>query len=70
MAGWSNQFRQSSVSELKSASPLWTIGISLLLVWLVGVMSSYTLGGALHFLLPLALAACIGSHIQRERADS
>jgi len=34
---------------------LWTIFIVLLILWLVGVVSSYTLGGFIHLLLVIAL---------------
>ena len=38
---------------------LWTLFIILLVLWLVGVVSSYTLGGFIHLLLVLALVALI-----------
>jgi uncharacterized protein DUF5670 len=38
---------------------LWTIFVILLVLWLVGVVSSYTLGGFIHILLVLALLALI-----------
>jgi hypothetical protein len=34
---------------------LWTIAVILVILWLLGVLSSYTIGGFLHFLLILAL---------------
>ena len=34
---------------------LWTIFVILLILWLVGVVSSYTLGGFIHLLLVIAL---------------
>lgn len=34
---------------------LWTIFVILLVLWLVGVVSSYTLGGFIHILLVIAL---------------
>jgi hypothetical protein len=34
---------------------LWTISIVLLLVWIAGLVSSYTIGGFIHVLLVLAL---------------
>jgi hypothetical protein len=70
MVGWGNDFRQTSGDQLKSAEPLWTIAVSLLLVWLVGMVSSNAFGGALHLLLPLALVAYVGSRMQQERVDS
>jgi hypothetical protein len=38
---------------------LWTIFIVLLVLWLVGVVASYTLGGFVHLLLVLAVLALI-----------
>jgi len=38
---------------------LWTIFIILLVLWLLGVVSSYTLGGFIHILLLLAVVALI-----------
>ncbi len=34
---------------------LWTIFVILLVLWLVGLVSSYTMGGFIHLLLVLAL---------------
>ena len=34
---------------------LWTLFIILLVLWLLGVVSSYTLGGFIHVLLVLAV---------------
>ncbi len=38
---------------------LWTLFVILLVLWLVGVVSSYTLGGFIHILLVLAVLALI-----------
>lgn len=38
---------------------LWTIFVILLVLWLVGLISSYTFGGFIHVLLVLALIALI-----------
>ena len=38
---------------------LWTIFIILLVLWLVGLVSSYTLGGFIHLLLVLALVVLL-----------
>jgi hypothetical protein len=43
---------------------LWTIFVVLLLLWLVGVVSSYTLGGFIHILLVLALVVMLIRIIQ------
>ena len=38
---------------------LWTIFVILLVLWLVGVVSSYTLGGFIHILLVIALVVLL-----------
>jgi hypothetical protein len=38
---------------------LWTITIILFLLWIVGLVSSYTLGGWIHILLVLAIIVLI-----------
>jgi hypothetical protein len=43
---------------------LWTIFVVLLLLWLLGVVSSYTLGGYIHILLVVALVAVLIRLIQ------
>jgi Family of unknown function (DUF5670) len=43
---------------------LWTICVVLLLLWLFGVTTAYTLGGFIHILLLLAIAAVLIRVIQ------
>ena len=38
---------------------LWTIFVILLILWLVGMVSSYTVGGFIHLLLVLALVVLL-----------
>jgi Family of unknown function (DUF5670) len=38
---------------------LWTIFVILLVLWLLGLVSSYTLGGFIHLLLVLAVVVLI-----------
>lgn len=38
---------------------LWTIFVVLLLLWFLGVVSTYTLGGFIHILLILAVIAVL-----------
>ena len=38
---------------------LWTIFVILLVLWLVGVVSAYTLGGFIHILLVIALVVLL-----------
>ncbi|MGA3033880.1 MAG: lmo0937 family membrane protein [Terracidiphilus sp.] len=47
---------------------LWTIFIILLVLWLLGVVSSYTLGGFIHILLVLALVVLLIQLITGRRA--
>ena len=43
---------------------LWTIFVILLVLWLLGVVTSYTLGGFIHILLLLAIASVLIRLIQ------
>jgi Family of unknown function (DUF5670) len=43
---------------------LWTIAVLLLILWLLGMVSSYTLGGFIHILLVLAIIAVLVRVIQ------
>jgi hypothetical protein len=47
---------------------LWTIFVILLVLWLVGLVSSYTLGGFIHFLLVLALIVLVINLVTGRRA--
>jgi hypothetical protein len=47
---------------------LWTLFIILLVLWLLGVVSGYALGGFLHILLVLALVALIFQLVSGRRA--
>jgi len=43
---------------------LWTIFIILMILWLLGMATSYTLGGFIHVLLLLAIASVLIRIIQ------
>jgi hypothetical protein len=43
---------------------LWTLFVILLVLWLLGVISSYTLGGYIHILLVIALVVLVIRLIQ------
>ena len=47
---------------------LWTIFVILLVLWLLGVVSSYTFGGFIHLLLVLAVVALIFQLLSGRRA--
>jgi hypothetical protein len=38
---------------------LWTIFVILLILWLLGIVSSYTLGGYIHLLLVIAVVVLL-----------
>ena len=38
---------------------LWTIFVILLVLWLVGLVSSYTIGGFIHILLVIAVVVLV-----------
>jgi len=46
---------------------LWTIFVILLVLWLVGMVSSYTLGGFIHVLLVVAIVIALIQLIQGRR---
>ena len=46
---------------------LWTMFLILMVLWLLGVVSSYTLGGFIHLLLVFALVALLIQVIQGRR---
>lgn len=46
---------------------LWTIFVVLLVLWALGMVSSYTLGGFIHVLLVIALAVVLIRVIQGRR---
>ena len=43
---------------------LWTVAVLLLILWMLGMVSSYTLGGFIHILLVLAIVAILIRLIQ------
>lgn len=47
---------------------LWTIFIVLLVLWLLGMVSSYTIYGYIHLLLVIAIAVLVIQLIQGRRA--
>jgi hypothetical protein len=57
--------------ERKETQPkeimLWTIFVILLILWLLGMVSSYTLGGFIHILLVIAVVVLIINLIQGRR---
>ena len=46
---------------------LWTIFVILLVMWLLGMVSSYTMGGFIHILLVIAIVVVLINLIQGRR---
>jgi hypothetical protein len=49
---------------------LWTIALILIVLWLLGMVSSYTIGGFIHLLLILAVIVVLIRLIQGRRLTS
>ena len=49
---------------------LWTIFVILLVLWLLGLVSSYTLGGFIHILLVLAIVVLVINLVSGDAAFS
>ena len=46
---------------------LWTLAVILLVLWLLGLVTSYTLGGFIHILLVVAIVVVLIRVIQGRR---
>lgn len=46
---------------------LWTVAVVLIILWLLGLVTSYTLGGFIHILLVVALIVVVVQVIQGRR---
>jgi len=46
---------------------LWTIFVVLVVLWLLGLVSSYTIGGYIHILIVIAVVVLIFNLIQGRR---
>jgi hypothetical protein len=47
---------------------LWTIAVILLVLWAVGLVTSYTMGGFIHILLVIAIVVVLINVIQGRKA--
>ena len=48
----------------KESNMLWTILVILLILWLLGLVSGYTMGGVIHILLVIAIIVLVVRLIQ------
>jgi len=46
---------------------LWTIAVVMIVLWLLGLVSSYTMGGFIHILLVIAVIVVVINVIQGRR---
>jgi hypothetical protein len=46
---------------------LWTIAVILIILWLLGLVTSYTMGGFVHILLVIAVIVVLVNIIQGRR---
>ncbi len=46
---------------------LWTLAVLFVVLWALGLMTSYTMGGLIHILIVLAVVSVVISVIQRRR---
>jgi Family of unknown function (DUF5670) len=47
---------------------LWTIAVVLLVLWVLGLVSSYTVGGLVHLLLVIAVIVIVFQFIRGRRS--
>lgn len=57
----------ASMRRERQPSMLWTIALILIVLWVLGLVSSYTLGGFVHILLVLAIVVILIRVIQGRR---
>jgi hypothetical protein len=46
---------------------LWTIAVILIVLWLLGLITSYTMGGFIHIILVIAIIVVVVGFIQGRR---
>jgi hypothetical protein len=54
-------------AKSKEDDMLWTIAIILIILWVLGLVSSYTMGGLIHILLVIAIVVVLLNVIQGRR---
>jgi hypothetical protein len=48
---------------------LWTIAVVLIILWLLGLVSSYTMGGFIHILLVIAIVMILINFISGRKSS-
>jgi hypothetical protein len=59
--------RGERVSNRKEDKMLWTIAVILIVLWLLGLVSSYTMGGFIHILIVIAIVVVLIRIIQGKK---
>jgi len=59
--------RKLQSTEKGENAMLWTIAVILVVLWLLGLVSSYTLGGFIHILLVIAIVIIVINLLQGRR---
>jgi hypothetical protein len=57
--GRTSTLSTATIDSRRGGCMLWTIFVVLLVLWLLGLVSSYTLGGFIHILLVLAVIVLV-----------
>ena len=66
--GWALPRPQAARRRRRKETPmLWTIFVILLVLWLLGLVTSYTLGGFIHILLVIAVVVIVIRLLQGRR---
>lgn len=55
------------IDEKRGKHMLWTIAVILIILWALGLISSYTMGGFIHLLLVIAIVVVLLNIIQGRR---
>ena len=69
-AGASAPARSGSKTNGKEKHMLYTIAAVLIILWLIGLVTSYTLGGVIHLLLVIALVMVLANFISGRRRSA
>jgi len=56
------------IDSQKEDAMLWTIAVILIVLWALGLVSSYTIGGFIHILLVLAIVVLLIGFISGRRS--
>jgi hypothetical protein len=64
----SDAARNSPGRAKGDAKMLWTVAVILIILWLLGLVTSYTMGGFIHILLVIAIVVVLLNVIQGRRA--